>query len=147
MSASNAAEGTMEALTRPLPTLTPENAAFWESGKDGRLRIQHCKSCGAYQHPPGPICRRCVDNRLEWKVVSGGGTVRAVTVNHYPWNSLMELPYVVAIVELDEQEGLSFMSNVISSDEESVSIGMRVQVTFEPVGDVFIPLFVPAGTR
>ena len=44
---------------RPLPQLTPVNAWFWQSGEDGKLRIQGCADCGALVHPPTPICPVC----------------------------------------------------------------------------------------
>ncbi len=48
-----------ERVNRPLPQLTPENEFFWTAGADGELRFQHCTACGAYLHPPGPICPYC----------------------------------------------------------------------------------------
>ena len=54
-------------------------------------------------------------------------------------------PYVVAIVELEEQPGLRLTTNVVGCEPEDVEIGMAVKVVFEDVGDdVFLPLFEPA---
>ena len=44
-----------------------------------------------------------------------------------------ELPYVVAMIELDE--GVRMMGNVTDVDAESVRIGDKVQVWFADAGD------------
>ena len=48
---------------------------------------------------------------------------------------------MVAIVELDEQPGLQFVTNIINCDPASVAIGKAVSVTFMQQEDVWIPLF------
>ena len=63
------------------------------------------------------------------------------TINHQKWRPDLELPYVVAIVELDEQPGLQFVTNIINCDPASVAIGKAVSVTFMQQEDVWIPLF------
>jgi uncharacterized OB-fold protein len=53
------------------------------------------------------------------------------------------LPYVVALVDLDE--GPRLMTNLVNCDPDGVRIGMPVRVTFEKVSDdASIPLFEPA---
>ncbi len=58
-----------------------------------------------------------------------------------------ELPYVVAIVELDE--GPRLMANVTDVDAEAVTIGMPVEVHFasNAEGDVTLPFFRPFGAE
>jgi uncharacterized OB-fold protein len=73
--------------------------------------------------------------------VSGEGMIRALTVNHHPWAPDDE-PYVVIIVELDEQPGLLLVSNLVGMGDESL-IGSRVGVTFEALGAAWLPLFAP----
>lgn len=64
------------------------------------------------------------------------------TVNHQRWDDSAE-PYVVAIVELDEQPGLRLMTNLIGVAVDDIRIGMPVQVVFESHGGVHLPLFGP----
>jgi hypothetical protein len=53
------------------------------------------------------------------------------------------IPYVVALVDLDE--GPRVMTNLVGIDPDDVRIGMRVRVRFEAVSeDASIPLFEPA---
>jgi uncharacterized OB-fold protein len=129
---------------RILPFLTDLNRPFWSGGKDGELRFLRCQACGYYNHPPTPICPSCHSKRLEWERVSGRATLFTYSVNHQPWMPGPELPYVVAIVELPEQDGLRLTTNLVDVDPGQVEIGMEVEVTFEPHDDeVWIPLFRP----
>lgn len=51
-----------------------------------------------------------------------------------------EVPYVVALIELDE--GPRLISNVVGVDPGSVRCGMRVRVTYHDVSrDVTLPKF------
>ncbi len=125
--------------------LTAETRPFWTGGAVGELRISRCADCSLYFHPPAPVCRHCASRNVAPVAVSGRGQVVACTVNHQPWTPELADPYLVAIIELDEQKGLRLMSNIIGCDPESVQVGMPVTVTFEHVEDVWIPLFEVAA--
>jgi len=129
---------------RILPRLTDLNRPFWTGGEAGELRFLRCTECGYLNHPPTAICPRCYSKALEPHAVSGRGTVHAFTVNHQAWMPGPELPYVVAIVALPEQDGLRLTTNVVGCEPDDVHIGMPVEVTFEHHDDVWIPLFRPA---
>jgi uncharacterized OB-fold protein len=75
--------------------------------------------------------------------VSGRGTVYSFTVNHQPWDGTRD-PYLIAVIELDDQPGLRLMTNLVNVAVEDIRIGMRVQVVFEHHDEVSIPLFEPA---
>lgn len=130
---------------RMLPEVTPATEAFWHGGADGELRVLRCGGCGFWIHPPGPVCPRCWSRDLVHAAVSGRGVVHTFTVNHQVWNPTWEHPYVIAVVELDEQPGLRLTTNVVGCDPEAVAIGMAVHVTFVRDDDVWLPLFTPAG--
>ena len=132
---------------RVLPRVTPETEAFWGSGADGRLRFQQCSACGLVVHPPGPICPSCRTRTLVPTEVSGRATVASYTINHQPWIPGFDPPYVVAIVEIDEQPSVRLMTNIVGCAPEDVAVGMPVQVVFEQHEDVWLPLFepIPAG--
>ena len=55
----------------------------------------------------------------------------------------LEVPFVLAAVELSEQPGLRLIARVV--DCETPAIGMAVDVAFEARGDAFIPFFRPAS--
>lgn len=133
----------MDKPFRLLPAVTPENEHFWQGGADGELRFLRCGDCRTYVHPPAPLCPGCLSRELAPEPVSGRGVVHTYTVNHQPWIPGFDPPYVVAIVELAEQQGLRLTTNLVGcTSEEDVEIGMPVMVVFEDVGEgVFLPLF------
>lgn len=128
---------------RVLPRVTPETEFFWTSGADGVLRFLTCATCGLIVHPPGPICPACLTRTLRPEAVSGRATVASYTVNHQPWIPGFDPPYVVAVVEIDEQPSVRLMSNLIGREPDDVFVGMPVRVVFEPYDDVWLPLFEP----
>jgi uncharacterized protein len=130
-------------MPRKLPLITPETAAFWQGGRAGRLMIHHCGHCSRWFHPPAPVCPHCNSLDVAPKRVSGRGRVATFTVNHQAWTPELTQPYVVAIVDLDEQPGLRLLSNVVGLPPEQVHVGLPVQVRFEHHEDVWLPLFEP----
>jgi len=83
---------------------------------------------------------------VEWVRSTGKGIVHTFTVVRQSPDPFFKskVPYVVAMVELDE--GPMIMSNIASCEVDTVKIGMRVSVTFERASeDIAIPLFVPNG--
>jgi acetyl-CoA acetyltransferase/uncharacterized OB-fold protein len=128
----------------PLPALEPETERFWRACREGRLEIVRCRDCGWWVHPPRPVCPRCHERDVGWEQASGRGTIVSFTVNHQPWFPGMDVPYVIALVELAEQEGLRLTTNLVGCGPKDVRIGMAVRVTFRPMSDdVALPLFEP----
>jgi uncharacterized protein len=129
-----------------LPALTLENAFFWRSGASGTLRFMRCTACRHYIHPPLPICPVCKCREVRDEAVAGRGSVLSYTVNRQVWERGLEAPYVLAIIELDEQRGLRLTSNIVNCALADVAIGMRVRVLFQHCEDVWLPLFEPEST-
>ena len=132
---------------RILPRLTDLNRPFWTGGAEGRLVFQRCADCGYYNHPATPLCPMCHSKHLVHEAVSGRAKLHTYTVNHQAWMPGPELPYVVAIVALPEQEGLRLTTNLVDCPLEEIAIGMPVRVSFEAHVDgddtIYIPLFQP----
>jgi uncharacterized OB-fold protein len=131
---------------RMLPTIDDHNRAFWTGGADGKLMITRCTQCNLWVSPPTADCPHC-GGALEAQPVSGRGTVFTYTVNHQPFNPGVPLPYVIAIVELDEQQDLRIASNIVDCEPDSVYIGMRVEVRFERHDSAYMPVFAPASAN
>jgi uncharacterized protein len=55
----------------------------------------------------------------------------------------MDVPFALAIVELDGEPGVRITAKVIEVDPEDVRIGDRLQVDFQPEQGVWIPVFRP----
>jgi uncharacterized OB-fold protein len=73
--------------------------------------------------------------------------VAAFTINRHPWFEGFPPPYVVAMVELDEQPDVRLTTQIIGCPVEDVEVGMPVEVVFEhwedDQGPVWLPLFGP----
>lgn len=130
-------------IHRLAPAPDPDSAFFWTSGADGLLRIQRCSDCGYFVHPPVGFCPRCEGTRCEPHVVSGTGRVHTLTVNHQPWVP-DQRPYVIAIVELVEQQGLRLTTNLVNCAHDAAYIGMPVSVGFLHRHGFWYPVFMPA---
>ncbi len=134
----------MRTPRKPLPILDLENKPYWDGCARGELLLQRCGECGAYRHPPRPICDHCLSAKANWEPSSGEGTVYSFVVVHRAFHPAWEeeVPYVVAIVEL--AEGPHIMTNIVDTPPETVTVGMPVQVTFEKVTDeISLPKFRP----
>ncbi|MFC5754049.1 thiolase C-terminal domain-containing protein [Actinomadura rugatobispora] len=132
---------------RPLPSITPETEFFWTSGADGRLRFQECESCSALVHPPQPVCRHCRGTGLRVREVSGRATLIGFTLNQRFSMPGLPAPYVVAQVAIEEDPRVRLTTNVVECDPGSLELGMRMEVVFEHVEDVWLPLFRPAAEQ
>jgi acetyl-CoA acetyltransferase/uncharacterized OB-fold protein len=132
---------------RPLPLITDQNEFFWTSGADGRLRVQECASCTALIHPPQPVCRYCHGHRMGVRTVSGRATLIGFTVNHRFALPGLTAPYVVAQVALEEDPRVRLTTNAVECDPGQLVLGMRMEVVFEQVGDVWLPLFRPTAEQ
>jgi uncharacterized OB-fold protein len=130
-------------IPRVLPALDKTNTDFWTAGFSNELRLARCQNCGWWIHAPAPVCRRCLSNKIKGERTSGLGIVVTYTINRHQWGPDAADPYVVAIVELPEQEGLRLTTNIVKCRVEDVHIGMLVRVTFERIEDVCLPVFEP----
>jgi uncharacterized OB-fold protein len=137
-----------EKVFRLLPAVGPENEHFWKGGADGELRFLRCDDCRTFVHPPSPVCPECLSRSLRPEAVSGRAIVHTYTVNEQPWIPGFDPPYVVAIVDIEEQAGLRLTTNIVNCGIDDVAIGMSVTVCFEECEDgIFIPLFEPDRER
>ena len=129
--------------TRPLPFIDKDIESFWTGGKNGKLLIQSCEGCGYLIHPPTGFCPNCGGRDTAFLAVSGRARVVSFTVNHKAWMPDLEIPYVVALVTLDEQPDVQLATNIIDCAPDAVHIGMPVEVRFEQQDDIWIPIFRP----
>jgi uncharacterized OB-fold protein len=127
-------------IMKPLPQPNAVTQRFWSSCADGHFEFQHCRSCGHRQFPPRLACTACHGMDLDWQQASGRGTIYSFTVVHRaPLEAFKaDVPYVIAIVELEE--GVRAMMNVRVPDPTSVTIGMPVVIFFEPTVEHQPPL-------
>lgn len=130
-------------MTRTLPLVSPSEEHFWYGGKNGQLFISRCQQCALFIHPTGPVCPHCLSFDVCAEAVSGSAIVSTYTINYQAWYPGLEVPYVIAIVELEEDSGVRLMTNIVNCQPEQVYIGMRVNVLFRQIDDVYLPMFEP----
>jgi len=100
-----------EALAKPLPQPDRDSEPFWRGLREGELRVQRCRGCGALRWPPRAICNRCRGFDCEWLALSGRGRVTSWVRTHQAflpaWREAV--PYDVVQVALDEQDDLQLI--------------------------------------
>lgn len=119
------------------PVVSRDTAFYWDGAKLGELRIQRWGR--TLRHPPGPMDPGG-DLALEpgYVVSPGTGTVFSFVVHHHPKVPGKRLPFVVALVELDE--GVRILGELIDVDPDDVHIGMLVRAVFLKVdSDLTLP--------
>lgn len=119
-------------LPVPEPIIEPDTARFWAEAGRGLLVLQRCDDCGAVIWYPRFFCPQCGGTNTSWFNASGGGAVYTFTVVRKSRRAgyAEAVPYVVAVVELDE--GPRILTNLVDCDPEVVRIGQRVVLTFVP---------------
>ena len=128
----------------PLPEPSIETQPFWDAVQQRKLLMPKCASCGTVTFPPTVACPQCSGNDFTWTEMSGRGSVYSFTVYHRLYHPAFKekLPYVVAVIALDE--GPRIISNVVGIPADEVRCELPVQVTYEEVRDGYlIPKFVP----
>jgi uncharacterized OB-fold protein len=121
-----------------MPVIDELNHHYWLGAREHRLVILRCRACQEYVHPPRTRCAACRSLELEPTEVSGRGTVYSWSVMHSPGNPGFEdkLPFVVLVVELDEQARLITIGNLVDGDPADLRIGLAVEVVYEDVDEL-----------
>lgn len=130
---------------RILPAVDALTEPYWSGAQAERLMLQHCRECAACWHPPQPWCPRCMSPDAEWREASGRGRLYSYTVVHHPTHSALadEVPYVVAVVELDE--GPHLVTGLRECDPGDIEMDMPLRVVFVDAGPQKLPFFAPDG--
>jgi len=123
----------MTTYNKPLPKPDVISQKFWDATKRHELIVQRCKSCNQYIMYPREVCSRCLSTNLDWTKVSGKGRVYSYTVIHQPAHPgfAADIPYVLAIVELEE--GPRLLTNIVGCSPDEVKVDMPVTAVFDDV--------------
>ena len=134
---------------RPVPAPDDVTRFYWQAAADHRLVLQRCRACHKMQYPPEICCAHCQAEEFDAADTTGRGVIYSYSVVDRPLHAgfVEALPYVVALVELDDQPGLRILTNLVDVPEGTrLSCGMPVEVTFEDRGSVTLPQFRLIGT-
>lgn len=136
---------TNPALLSPVPVPDPDSTPYWEGLSNGKLMLCRCDDTDKWMHPPLERSRY-TGGPVHFEEVSGEGTVYSYIVVRQALVPGRIPPYVVGLVELDEQPGLR-INAVIDVDPADIRIGQRVQVRIVALGEsgFHIPEFVLTG--
>lgn len=134
---------------KPLPQPEPVSKPYFDSLKAGAMQLQRC-GCGSFLFYPRVACPSCGSRELTWTAVSGRGKLHSFCVPHRHPNPAFQpdLPYVVALVDLDE--GVRLMTTLVDVSPDPAQLMALVDKPVEIVYDavtpeVTLPRFRPCG--
>lgn len=110
-------------------------AKFWRD-QESRYNLEgtHCTNCESFFFPPRSVCPQCRRKGVIelYKFKGTGEVVTYTTVYQAPKNYNRQIPYTLAIIQLDE--GARLLSEVIC-EPEAIQTGMRVRAVFRKLGE------------
>jgi uncharacterized OB-fold protein/acyl dehydratase len=109
------------------PASSRDTKFFWDGVNAHELRIQR-RPDGSLQHPPVPAIWQDKQAPIDYVVANGNGTVFSFVVHHAPKVPGRTLPFVIALVELEE--GVRMLGELRGVDPAVVKIGMPVRATY-----------------
>ncbi|MEN4477237.1 bifunctional MaoC family dehydratase N-terminal/OB-fold nucleic acid binding domain-containing protein [Mycolicibacterium cosmeticum] len=109
------------------PSSSRDTKFFWDGVNAHELRIQR-RPDGTLQHPPVPAVWADKDAPADYVVASGNGTVYSYVVHHAPKVPGRSLPFVIALVELEE--GVRMLGELRGIEPDQVKIGLPVRATY-----------------
>jgi uncharacterized OB-fold protein len=129
---------------RPLPEPTGLTAEWYEYCHRSELRFQRCTACGRWRHPPRFLCPRCGSPEWSWEQSSGRGALFTWTVAHQALHPAFadEVPYAVAVVELEE--GARVVSGLRDVAFTELRLDLPLEVAFKTLSEtITVPVFTP----
>ncbi len=117
-----------------LPAIDDANREFFTSGK---IVVRQCSGCGTHQHPPEDLCHQCGGSEFGGREVGGTGTIYSHTVIRHPVHPTLvdRVPYIVALVSLDELPGVRITGNLLETEPADVRVGLAVRAVWEDIPD------------
>jgi uncharacterized protein len=139
----------------PLPDLSDERTAEYFAGAArGELMLPRCNACNRLVWYPEEECPHCGAHDFTWVPVSGKGRVFTWAVVRRAFLPAFEemVPFVTALVALDDDPAVRIVSYIVDCDPDALSADMPVEVVFRPLRfptvpdrSVPVPMFVPAS--
>lgn len=129
---ATATELTAAPAGRVGPVISRDTEFFWAGTEVGELRVQRLPD-GTLRHPPIPALWQDKSRTTDYVVAAGTGTVFSFVVHHAPKVPGRDLPFVVALVELDE--GVRMLGELRGIDPAEVAIDLPVRAAFEKLAD------------
>ena len=134
----------IEEWNKSLPDPDATARPFYEAASRGDLLYQQCPTCEHRQFYPRAVCTACGADP-EWATASGRGSVYTFTIvrQNYAKGFKDELPYAVAMVELEE--GVKMLGRLTDCAVDDVRVGMKLEAYALEVEEGFaLPFWRPA---
>ncbi|ANH37105.1 hypothetical protein I601_0653 [Nocardioides dokdonensis FR1436] len=116
--------------SKPVPEATPVSQPYWDALREHRIEIQYSPSLGRHVFYPRLLAPGTLADDLEWREISGEGTLYTFTVAERPtappWADAV--PQLLAVVEWDEGPRVS--TELVDVERGDIRIGMRVSPVF-----------------
>jgi uncharacterized OB-fold protein len=125
---------TIPGLVRPAPVPNDLTKPFWDACNERKLVLQICTACESLQYPPAPRCNQCgVADKLAWREVQGKGHIDVYLVMRDSRIKGFQgaQPINFAVITLDEDPGINFLSNLPGTPPGEVPVGAPVELIFE----------------
>lgn len=136
---------TAPVFERPMPVPTPLTQPFWDALAEHTIRIQYSPSLEEYVFYPRPLAPHTLADDLQWRQISGMGTLYTYTITTRPVSPHFAEagPMVLAVVQWDE--GPKFSTELVNVEHADISIGMRVKPVFcdYPESDITMLRYEP----
>lgn len=120
-----------------LPVPNEETQPYWDSLKQHKMKLPQCKSCKQFHMYPRSHCPNCFSWDIEWREASGKGTLYTYAIQHRAQGPGFqdEVPYITAIVQLDE--GPRLLTNLVGvePDPAKVICDSPVEIVYDDVTD------------
>ena len=140
----------MSTYAKFLPRPTPETQEYWDGLRQHRFMLQRCNACQQAYFYPRPFCPQldCHSRDVISFQARGQGSIYSFVINTRPMPGFEdEVPYVIAVVELDE--GPRLMTNIIdvpgddvTSKATAINVGDAVEVVYEQATEtITLPKF------
>ena len=112
-------------IAAPRPLIDADSSTFWRSVTRGRLEMARCQSCRRWEHPALECCRTC-GAPTSYEAVTGRGCLHTWTVIHRAAVPGHKTPYVIAVVQLEEQSDVRLAGRLINGLETELRTGARM---------------------
>ena len=108
-------------------------AKYWrEIPQRYRFEANKCKKCGNISFPPRLICPECGNRSFDECKISDTGKILTYTIIEVgPTQFSEQVPYCVAIVELDD--GVKITTQIADFNKDKTKIGSKVKLEFRKI--------------
>ena len=111
------------------------------------LLVNRCSGCGTWIYPHRPMCPRCWSWHVSATPVSGDGSLFMFTVIQQERDPRAQggEPTVAAAVELAEQVGLRYLSQIVNCPLDQLELDMPVRLVWIEEHSRPAPAFEPVA--